>query len=100
MMHTMESFKMRRNKRHHHTVKDSRPKVTVHSERFFMRTILQFHSPIPYFNLRPDFITVLLQNNIKPRPNVQALLDKHFEFFLSSMPVRLATTTSTFCLSI
>ena len=29
-----------------------------------MYTFLEFHSPIPYFNLRPDFIIVLLQNNL------------------------------------
>ena len=28
-----------------------------------MSAILYFHSPLPYFNLRPDFITVLLHNN-------------------------------------
>ena len=29
-----------------------------------MRIFLQFYSPIPYFNLRPDFITVVLHNNL------------------------------------
>ena len=29
-----------------------------------MRPLLYFHSPTPYFNLRPDFITVPLHNNL------------------------------------
>ena len=29
-----------------------------------MHTFLYFHSPMPYFNLRPDFITVLLHDNL------------------------------------
>ena len=29
-----------------------------------MRTLLQFHSPVPYFNLMQNFIAKLLQNNV------------------------------------
>ena len=29
-----------------------------------MRTFLKFHSPVPCFNLRQDFITMLLENNL------------------------------------
>ena len=33
-------------------------------ERFLRRTFLSFHSPMLYFNLKPDFIPMLLQNNL------------------------------------
>ena len=31
------------------------PLVTVHAQRSFVRSFLSFYSPVPYFNLRPDF---------------------------------------------
>ena len=43
----------------------------------------------------PCLATLLL----KARPNGQILLDEHFEFCLSRMLVRLATTTKIACLS-
>ena len=38
------------------------PIVTAHSQRSFVRSFLQFHSPMPHFNLMPDFTLEQLRN--------------------------------------